>query len=326
MMDKSAADAYVYAKVCGMLSKAYSGKNVEKLYAAKSLAELYGLLFTDEVPAVPENILAKTIEEKAVRLFIDGYCSLVECYERPQKILVSLLQFYDYTNLKTIAGALCLKETSCPDIINLGEYALLHYDKWPDIEKITEGTELAWYNKVPDIAEQQALDTRLDFQYLRAYWNSASRTETSVRAETKSLFAEEIRMRNIIWAMRLKVYYKMESDEILSKLFFDSDKAGENDLFAGEAARILSKDFSSYDDWKDWKYRSSLNPHEEGTPWEVDPRWVENSFRETNLKRYSSAFHKFPLTSLSLVCYFKVKQDELDNIRRVTEGLRLGGE
>lgn len=326
MMDKSAADAYIYAKVCGILSKAYSGKNAEKLYAAKSLTELYGILFKDDVPAVPENVLAKIIEEKAARLFIDGYCSLVECYSHPQKILVSLIQFFDYNNLKTIAGALCVKETSFPNIMNLGDYALLHYDKWPDIEKITEGTELAWYNKVPDVSEQQALDTKLDFQYLRSYWSCASKTELSVRAETRALFAEEIRMRNILWAMRLKVYYKMETDEILSKLFFESDKAGENDLFAGEAARILSKDFSSYDDWKDWKYSGSLNPHEEGVVWEVDPRWVESSFHEINMKRYSSAFHKFPLTSLSLVCYFKIKQNELDNIRRVTEGLRLGGE
>ena len=60
--------------------------------------------------------------------------------------------------------------------------------------------------------------------------------------------------------------------------------------------------------------------------WEVDPRWVENKVYEVQLKKYFSAFHKFPVSSMSLVCYFKIKQNELDNIRRVTEGLRLGGE
>ena len=35
-MDKSAADAYVYAKVCGIISKSYSGINAEKLFAVKS--------------------------------------------------------------------------------------------------------------------------------------------------------------------------------------------------------------------------------------------------------------------------------------------------
>ena len=90
--------------------------------------------------------------------------------------------------------------------------------------------------------------------------------------------------------------------------------------------KIQSKDISNFDEWKTWKYSKMLNPHEEGVVWEVDPRWLENSFRTDLVKKYSTAFHKYPLTSLSLVCFFKIKQDELNNIRHVTEELRLGGE
>ena len=36
-MDKSAASAYVYAKVCGMLAKSYVGERVAKLFSVKSL-------------------------------------------------------------------------------------------------------------------------------------------------------------------------------------------------------------------------------------------------------------------------------------------------
>ena len=326
MMDKSAADAYIYAKVSGMLSRAYSGKNAEKLYSAKTLTELYGLLFSGEVPAVPENLLAKEIEEKAVRTFIDEYCQLAECYSAPQKVLVTLLQSYDYGNLKSIAGALCVKETACPDVLDLGKYALLKYKNWPNIAKITEGSELSWYNKVPDIAEQQEMDTKLDFQYLHRLWDDACRTESTVRNELEALISLEIQFRNIIWAMRLKIYYKMSSEQIREKLFFENQKAGIKDIFAGEALKILDKDFANYDDWKKWKFAQNLNPHEDGVIWEVDPRWVESSLRSILMKKYATAFHRFPLTSLALVCYFKIKQNELDNIRRVTEGLRLGGE
>ena len=56
MMDKSAADAYVYAKVSGILANSYSGKNADKLYSAKSLTELYSLLFKTEVPSIPEKM------------------------------------------------------------------------------------------------------------------------------------------------------------------------------------------------------------------------------------------------------------------------------
>ena len=39
-MDKSGAASYVYAKACGMLGKAYVGKNAVKLFNAKSLSDL----------------------------------------------------------------------------------------------------------------------------------------------------------------------------------------------------------------------------------------------------------------------------------------------
>ena len=115
MMDKSAADAYVYAKVSGILANSYSGKNADKLYSAKSLTELYSLLFKTEVPSIPENLLAKKIEEKSVFNFVEQYCQLVECYAHPQKILLTLLRLYDYSNLKMLAGALCMQETKCPE-------------------------------------------------------------------------------------------------------------------------------------------------------------------------------------------------------------------
>ena len=326
MMDKSAADAYVYAKVSGILASSYSGKNAEKLYSAKSLTELYSLLFEGEVPVIPENLLAKEIEEKSVRAFIKQYCHLVECYSRPQEILLTLLQSYDYSNLKMIAGALCMKETKCPEVIDLKNYSLLDYGNWPDIKKITQKDRLSWYDRVPDISEQQVMDTKLDFQYLRDLWDAACKTEAAVKNQIKSLITEEIKIHNIVWAMRLKLYYGMDRETVCQKLFFEDFKSGEADIFAGEALKILSRDFSNFEEWKNWKYARVLNPHEEGVVWEIDPRWVESAFRTGLVKKYSTVFHKYPLTSLALVCYFKIKQDELNNIRYVTEGLRLGGE
>ncbi|WP_147612815.1 V0D/AC39 family V-type ATPase subunit [Treponema pectinovorum] len=326
MMDKSAANAYVYAKVCGKLSKAYFGQRAQNLYAAKSLTELYNILFKGDVPAIPENLLAKKIEEKAERRFVKEYCSLLECYSNPEKILLTLLQFYDYDNLKEIGGALCLKETERPYILDLKRYAILNYDKWPDIKKITEGSELAWYNTVPNISNQQVLDTKLDFQYLRKLWQSVNEIEYSCREEACKLFSREIEFSNILWTLRLMVYYKMKPEEIMNHLFFENPSLRESDRFARESIKLLKKDPNDFKDWKDWKFNYLLNPHEEGVIWEVDPRWVENSINAVLIKNYSTAFHRFPLTSLSLVCYFKIKHNELDNIRRVTEDLRLGGQ
>ena len=66
-----------------------------------------------------------------------------------------------------------------------------------------------------------------------------------------------------------------------------------------------------------------MNPHEDGVVWEVNPTWVEKSVKRELNKMYSSCFHKNPMSVLSLVSWFKIKQHELDCIRTVAEGLRL---
>ena len=61
-MDKSAADAYVYAKSSAILSKAYVFSKARALFSVKSLHELWSLLFRKEAPPVPETLLAKEID------------------------------------------------------------------------------------------------------------------------------------------------------------------------------------------------------------------------------------------------------------------------
>ncbi len=325
-MEKSGADAYVYAKVCGKLKKAYSGAGADKLFALKSLSEVYSLIFNDEVPAMPENLLARQIEIQAEKKFIEEFTDLLEIYDKPDRVLIDLLQFYEYENLKEIAAALCMKETGMPYVTDLGKYGVLKYENWPDLKKITADSIFEWYNSVPAIHQQHEYDTKLDFQYLKNLWNSVNCMRGECKKLAVKLFAEEISFNNILWVLRLKVYYKMSEEEIIPRLFFADEKAGNKDVLAGEALKILRLDPENFDHWKDWKYSKLLNPHEDGVVWQIDPRWVENKIHSLMLKKYSSDFHKFPLSSLALVCYFKIKQNELDNIRLVTEEIRLGGE
>ena len=50
MMDKSAADSYVYAKASGMLAHSYVGIRARELFSFNSLQELWSFLFKKEVP------------------------------------------------------------------------------------------------------------------------------------------------------------------------------------------------------------------------------------------------------------------------------------
>jgi len=326
MMDRSGAAAYVNAKAGGMLKKSFVGPRAIRLFAVHSLPELWSLLFESEVPAIPEVLLAQRIEQEAQFRFITQYIKLVENYSHPDDIMLSLLRFFDFDNLKQIGAALANRETQMPAIADIRPYNLLDYSAWPNVAAITKHSQLSWYNTVPEISGQQKLDNRLDLQYLQLVWDSVQTLPGPEREPVEHLIRNDFIMKNILWALRLKVYYGMKPDEILPRLAFADAAPDVRNAFAGPAVKILEKDINSWNDWSDWKYVRLLNHHEEGAVWTVDPRWVEQASKKEQNNEAMKKFHQYPLTAMVLVTWFKIKQNELDCIRTATEGLRLNAD
>lgn len=322
-MDSSAASAYVYAKASGMLATSFVGNRASKLFSMRSLRELYGFLFPNETPSLPESLLAKEIESLSEKRFIEEYLTLLESYSKPAKILVSLLHYYDYNNVKEIGAALSLGETARPDISDIKRHSMMNYAAWPVLRKITEHSTISWYTEAVDISEQYKIDSKIDEAYISELWSAVKELSGDERAEAERIVAAEFSFRNVLWALRLKVYYKMPADEIFERLAFADTSRPKADVFARRAVEILGKDCENWDDWKDWRYASHLNPHEDGVVWEIDPSWVGKSVKREVDRMYAGAFHRNPLSVLSLVSWFKMKQNELDCIRTVAEGLRL---
>lgn len=325
-MERSAASAYVYAKASGMLSRSFVGSRASKLFSVQSLQELWSLLFASELPPLPETMLAKRIEKDAEKAFIADYSMLLSAFDSPEAVLVSLLRFYDYDNLKEIGAALCYNEATPPEITDIGSYSMLHYKAWPSLERITENSPVAWYNRVPKPEEQQMQDSRLDAQYVHELWAAVQRLPHAERETVADFIKTEIAYNNIIWALRLKRFYNLPPEEIQERLVFAQVADKGCDVFAHDALKVLEKDLEAYDDWKDWKYADCLNPHEEGVVWELDPSFVELALRRKLQQKALYAFHKEPFSAMVLVAWYKIKQHELACIRTVAEGLRLNVE
>lgn len=331
-MDRSSADAFVYAKASGMLAKSFVGSRATRLFDAASLQELWTLVFQTEVPVMPEVMLAKKIEQEAERNFLQDYISLLQNYSHPDAILVDILRFYDFDNLKDIAASLSVAKTSgraaeIPDIADIGCYSMLNYRKWPDIAGITAGSPVSWYNTVPEFSRQQELDSQLDMQYIRTLWHSMKRLPSVSRSVVEYLIREELVMYNIIWALRLRIYYGMDKESVLPLLAtvqnWKTEREIKNDPLAGPAVKTFAFAVDTYTDWEHWKYAEYLNPHEEGVVWEVDPRWVQQAAKTALNKKALQEFHRHPFTAGVLLTWFKIKQYELDCIRTAAEGLRL---
>lgn len=323
-MDKSASDAFVYAKSSGMLASSFVGKRARLLFSANSLKDLWSLLFKTERPSVPEVLLAKEIEKESLRLFLKNYDSLLKNYSSPHELLVALIHFYEYENLKLVGSALARKEDKLPPVADVSPYTIINYNKWPSLRDMTKETVFSWYDTVPDFSTQKDLDLRLDRQYVKYVWDSALKSDASCRKELLSLIGEKFRMENVVWALRLKLYYDMERSEILSSLAYSSGEKNEHDVLVTEAQKILDFAPDDYQTWSKWKYSFLINPHTEGSVWRIDPRWVYNSYKREFVKKAYRMFHLHPFTDCPMVCWFFIKQNELDNIRTACESLRLG--
>lgn len=325
-MDKSSASAYVYAKASGMLAKSFVGPRIIQLFDAHNLSDLWSMIFHTEVPLVPENMLAKLIEEKAEEVFILDFIKLLDAYDKPDVVAVQLLRLYDYSNIKELGAALLKGQLNMPMIANIGKYSMLKYAMWPKIQSITKDSTINWYNTVPAREEQKDVDARLDIQYSKELWVAVKKIPGSEREAVKKLIKTYIVFQNIIWAIRLMSYYGMKHDDIIQQLVFENDNVAGDDVLAGPALHILDKPLDSWDDWSSWQYVDFLNPNEDGGIWQIDPRWIQNA---VNLHLNKMAYREFGQhfsSSHVLVAWYKIKEYELNCIRTAVEGLRLNVE
>lgn len=323
-MDKSAAEAYVYAKACGMYSRSFVGPRAKRLFESRRLQDLWSLLFTDEVPLVPESLLALLLERKAEERVVNDFITLLSVYDKPDPLSRALLSLYDFNNLKAASTWASLGRTESPALVDIGEFAVFDKDRWPDIAAMTRGSPVDWYNRVPDEGERIEWETRLDHHYYHSLWSSLQSLGRQDRESSEELIRTEIILQNIVWAMRLRVYYRRTAEEIVPLLAGKDEKPAVSDLLCKPALDILERPLDSWGEWASWKYSWLLNPHEEGVPWELDPRWAQLAADKYLYRLAIVQFHQRPFTVGVLVSFFKIKQLEEQMIRVAAEGLRLG--
>lgn len=322
-MDKSSADAFVFAKASGMLARSFVGSRAENLFNAKKLSELWTLLFLDEVPLIPDALMAKEIEKKAEKKFIDEFTMLLGCYSKASDVCLALLKFYDCNNLRSIVYALSEEEKSLPELVDIGKYSELKLSEWPNLEKITSKGMFSWYKSIPNLEEQSNIEHKLDFQYLSYLWKAVNDLPLAEKHPVKEFIQEKIILDNCIWALRLRVYYQMKKEDVISRLFNLDCESPFEDKLCAEALKILDFDLDTYTDWYKWKYNFLINENNEGDVWLIDPIWVQQNAKIYLSKKAYKSFRQHPFTVNVLVTWFFIKQHELDCIRSAAEELRL---
>lgn len=330
-MGDTALDGYIYAKVCGMLSKSFVGGGFHRLQSVTSLEGLWNLLFSAECPSVSSAELAEMIEHESEKLFLEKFISLLELQSCPPQFLIDLIRLYDYENLKEMLF-ISFKENDSsaklPEMNHINPFSMLHYDKWPNVKALVSGSPVDWCASTDPEVSQLELESHLDLQYVRTLWNSLDHLPASSGECIKKMLKEELLLDNLVWSLRLRVYFGMEGKDVLQRLVTLEDVSNINaisrDELAGPIAKTLDYSINNYEAWSKSAYGELLNPPQEDELWTIDPRWVNSVAHRKLFQQWKKRLHQNHELPHVLYCWFKIKRYELDCIRAVTECLRLG--
>lgn len=262
-MERSEAISYVYAKASGILAKSFVGKRAKKLFEANNITELWRLVLNQDLPLLPEAMLAQKLEEQCKENFLQIFDKLVSYFDKPTDVI------------------LCLQK-------------------------------------------DDRLEKNTGLEYARELWNSTSKIRGEEKSSVESLVHQYLIIENIVWALRLRVYYEMTPEEIVPHLASLGESPSVSDPLSSEAIKILDKQLDIRDDWKNWKYEKLLNPLDDGSFWKIDPCWIQNAFNVFLVKKAKKVFRENPFNMSMLVAFYIIKKQELTYIRSATEGLRLG--
>ena len=331
IMKDSTLDGYIYAKVCGMLSKSFVGGGFHRLQSVTSLEGLWNLLFSSECPSISPSELAEAIEHKSEGLFLEEFISLLELQSCPPQFLIDLIRLYDYENLKELLFISFKDNDSSaklPEMNHIDPFSMLHYDKWPNVKSLVAGSPVEWCATTGSEVSQLELESHLDLQYIRTLWNSIDRLPASMGDSIKKMLKDELLLDNLVWSLRLRVYFGMEGKDVLQRLVTLEDVSDINDIsrdvLAGPIVKTLDYSINNYEAWNKSGYSPLLNPPQENELWTIDPRWINSVAHRKLFQQWKKRLHQNNELPHVLYCWFKIKKYKLDCIRAVTECLRLG--
>jgi vacuolar-type H+-ATPase subunit C/Vma6 len=324
--------AYAYAKACGIIGKSFLGKRMSALAGVSRLSELDRLIFPGSFHELPERELLPDLERRILARAVRQILTIVGVYAVPPELLVRLLRSYEYADLKSALIALSGGETRAPLVTPLGRFAAVRFDAYPDLKAMIRDTEFEFL--LTDLPKPEgdggidvtsidsiAMQTKLDRHYYASLWASLFKLPKKDREGIEKILEEEISLRNIVWALRLRTYYGMNAEEARSHLIYLERRNGKS--LAADAEASLELPLDTFSAWRNWRRAAFLNREQGGEHWKADPRWFQNAASGHLYHLVRHYFRRRPFAIDTVACFIKLKQFEEDILTSIAEGLGL---
>jgi vacuolar-type H+-ATPase subunit C/Vma6 len=344
-MQDAGERSYAYTKACGIIGKSFVGKRISALAGLRTLSELDRLVFPELRRELPARELLPDLEGRIVKRSVGQILAVVNAYENPPELLIRLLRVYEYGDLKTCLNHIAGGMKTVPALCDIGRFRTIRFEAFPDLDAMLGGTELGFIPKkylktVQEGDDLTPVETEIDNRYYQGLTGSLRRLSGEDRAVAGRILAEEISLRNCIWALRLRAYFKKSAEETAKYLMDLTVRAGGEDIpgavrarqpeiglkeisLAAEAFESLSLPLDSREAWRGWRWERFLNPDMPGE-WNADPRYFQNAASGHLYKLAMRCFRRAPMSISTTFCFIKLKQFEEDLLTSIAEGLGLG--
>lgn len=322
-MKSTAERAYVYAKASGIIGKSYVGPRIRRLQDIHRLSDLERLLFPDSYEDVPEQNLLIKLEKRIIARTTSQIQLLLKTQRTIPRFIELLIRSYEYGDIKLFISAIMEKEPIPPTHTDLGRFSTVHFQAYPDLKAMVAQTDFEWIlAKMPkNQSDNMSLQAELDQHYYIDLWNELSHiTDPDIRY-IKDIIAEEIKLKNILWALRLAFYYHFDTTNIEKYLIKVQDNKGS---LVTSALACIDLPVDHYASWTSFEYLSLLNPEEPGTLWRLNVPYVQRKAALLLYKKVRSYFRRSPFSLNTTACFIKLKQFEEDLLISLAEGISLG--
>jgi vacuolar-type H+-ATPase subunit C/Vma6 len=310
--------AYSYAKTSGRLAKSFLGPRTRLLAESENVHDLYSLVFGGQAPQLTVPDLIEEAGRVLNERLHETYLLVEKLFGGRNDFISQVIRRVEYDNAKTLLRALRRGDTALPPLKPAQGTTEIRREAYPDPAGLFGGTRFAWLAAATFSGEIWELENRLDRQYYRELMDCAEKLPVKDRARLKAIVAMDARLENVVWAIRLSVFYQKESEQIAGSLIalpgIDVSRV------ALAAVRIDREDKAA---WSAWYYAELVNPESRFAPWRIDPAAVE---RAAGAKMYAALrrlYHSGPFSLIPAYAFLRLKQIEGDFIRSVFEGMRM---
>jgi len=322
-MNSTAERAYIYSKACGIIGKSFVGPRIRRLQDITRLSDLDRLIFPNSYEDLPERELLIRLEKRIIARTTDQISLLLKTQQSIPHFIGLLVRSYEYADVKLLVSALMDKRDLPPSHTDLGRFTTVHFDKYPDPKALFTGTDFEWLiDNIPDNqSANMQIQAELDRRYYTQLWNELCNISDPNIRFIKEIIADEIELKNILWALRLNYYYHFDKTSIEPLLL---DLYDRKRSLVKAALECIDNPVDQYSAWASFKYISLLNPEEAGTFWRINIPHIQRKAALLLYKKTRAYFHRSPFSLNTTACFIRLKQFEEELLISLAEGISLG--